>query len=415
MPYPRDKRQMNRYAGAFLLSLLVTSLFAFPNPSFSQDILKIVDSLEKVFPDKEKEKYSYQDWMDKFKLAGKFLKEIELERRDLKLALAVGFNGNRAGEDNNFHKLDVAANIRRGGYPNQLRFIAETSVLYEDNALREDVRTMLVNYDYHVLPSLETYGFVERFSNSYMSIQQRYEIGVGLKYGFELFGLSSKKAKQVNSYKNNSKSYKEFKDYIEKSLTRKNSKAEKDALLKQLEEIKIKEEEILTYTKKEYSRLALGLATSFFIELEQAELETIVTDQNNIEDTAETNSTQKFYESDQFLRWSIRPSVTIRITEHLILDGMVYWKYRVVEPVQPNGDLDFRRDVILKATLAIPKTTGWADKVSLIFEYRQHFDNIPPFLSKDSVNEYLEEGKDLSPIPAERRHHQFKFMINVKF
>ena len=45
--------------------------------------------------------------MDKFKLTGKFLKEMESERRDLKLELAAGFIGNRAGENNNFHKLEI--------------------------------------------------------------------------------------------------------------------------------------------------------------------------------------------------------------------------------------------------------------------------------------------------------------------
>jgi hypothetical protein len=414
MPNPRYRKQINRYGSTILSFILITSFLALPSSIHSQDVLKIVDTLEKVLPDKEKEKESYRKWMDEFKLAGKFIKEMEAERRDLKLELAAGFNGNRAGENNNFHKLDVAAKIRRGGYPHQLRFVAETSVLYEDNSLREDVRTMLINYDYHVLPSLETFGFVERFSNSYMSIKQRYEIGIGIKYELELLGLVKKKC-EVDSFEEKSKTYSKLENYIKNTLSKKKPDADIKPLLEQVIELKKEAQDILNYTKKEYSKLELGMATSLFVELEQAELETEIADPNMDEDTEVTISTEKFHESDQFLRWSIRPSLLYRPTEFLVLEGLVYWKYRLDDPVRQNGDLDFRRDLILKATLAMPKTAGWADKASLTFEYRQQYDNIPPSLSIDVVNSYLEEGRILSPITAQKWHHQFKFMINLKF
>ena len=184
-----------------LLSIFIVVIFILHTSLYAQDNIKIAETLEKVLPDKtKKNKKLYDDWGDNFIKALKFLKAAEKERRALDLLVELGFNGNKAGRENNLYKLNVGTEVRKGGFRNEFRFKAETSILYEDDTLKENVTTTLVNYDYYLLPFLETYGFIERFSNSYLSIHQRYEIGLGFKLERE-FGTTRKKSKELANYK----------------------------------------------------------------------------------------------------------------------------------------------------------------------------------------------------------------------
>jgi len=400
-----------------LLSIFIVVIFILHTSLNAQDNIKIAETLEKVLPDKEKKENEklYDDWGDNFIKALKFLKAAEEERRALDLSVELGFNGNKAGGENNLYKLNIGTEVRKGGFRNEFRFKAETSILYEDDELKENVTTMLVNYDYYLLPFLETYGFVERFSNSYLSIQQRYEIGIGFKLERE-FGTTRKKNKELAKYnKESSGAYKKFKEYIKKLPVDKKTSEEKKYLYKQLDELESGEKDVLKFFKKKYAKFAAGIAMSIFAELERAELKTTVTEIDEPNGNQGTILTKEFYPSDQLLRGTIRPSVTYRPTEYLTLDGMIYYKFRLDPPRKINNNWDYRIDGLLRAKVKMLAVSGWAKKVSLIFEYRYHYDNIPPELSVDIINEYKVMGKELTPVEAEKNHHEFIFKLNVQF
>jgi hypothetical protein len=106
--------------------------------------------------------------------------KLEDERTGLSGSVSFGFSGNSAGEGNSEGKGNVEVSLRAGTYPSELSVSFGADLNFAKDQLEDDVTRMLATYD-RILPSgnTEVYAFVERFSDSFMSIDQRYEIGVG--------------------------------------------------------------------------------------------------------------------------------------------------------------------------------------------------------------------------------------------
>lgn len=95
-------------------------------------------------------------------------------------------------EPKELSKLNLNSSVSKGFFPNELTFITDSSFQLEDGAVTENVTKLLLNYEYYVQPWIEGYVFVERFSDSYLSIQQRYEIGTGVKLETDSLALFHK-------------------------------------------------------------------------------------------------------------------------------------------------------------------------------------------------------------------------------
>jgi hypothetical protein len=389
---------------------IVTAFLVFHGYSQAEEFIKTADFLKTMIPKKEQNKELYLDWGDKFLESVDFLKNQEQKQRRLDLSVDIGFSGNRTDKEN-LYKLDVGANIKGGRYPHEFRFNAETSVQYKDDVLQEDITTTLVNYDYNIFPWLETYGFAERFSNSYLSIDQRYEIGMGLKVG-KMWGLTTGIKQKLDDFKD---SFSEFKNHIEKQSAYKKSPAYKKSIDAQLKEFCDGAKKVKSYLKKEHAKFEADIGISLFVELERAEFEATAKEKTEANGTEEKTTTEKFYPTDQMVRLSIRPSLTWRITDDLSLFGLVYWKVRLDEARKANGDFDFRRDSLLRAQLKLPGESGWAKNLSLIFEYRQHYDNIPPELTAAMCEEVGLDIKGIEQATAQKIHHYVRFVLNVQF
>ncbi|HEX9901858.1 MAG TPA: hypothetical protein VGB72_03240 [Acidobacteriota bacterium] len=89
-------------------------------------------------------------------------------------------------EPKELSRLNLNSSISKGFYPNEVTFITDSNFQLEDGAIKENVTKLLLNYEYFLLHWLEGYVFVERFSDSYLSIQQRYEVGTGVKLEAEI-------------------------------------------------------------------------------------------------------------------------------------------------------------------------------------------------------------------------------------
>jgi hypothetical protein len=100
--------------------------------------------------------------------------------------LVPGSNLNLEREPKELSKLNLNSSVSKGFYPNELTFITDSNFQLEDGAVKENVTKLLLNYEYFLRQWLEGYLFVERFSDSYLSIQQRYEIGTGIKLEAEI-------------------------------------------------------------------------------------------------------------------------------------------------------------------------------------------------------------------------------------
>jgi hypothetical protein len=77
--------------------------------------------------------------------------------------------------------VNVDARANRGIYPDELDFRFSSLVEVQDGDFKEYVSAMQLSYERYILPSVELFGFFERFSDAFLHLDQRYEVGLGMK------------------------------------------------------------------------------------------------------------------------------------------------------------------------------------------------------------------------------------------
>lgn len=419
--------------------LLVTVLLLLSTPVFADNILEVYKKLEKELPKEDSPHYG--EWVNRFKEAGKFFKFLSTKDEELNrfnISVGAGFKGDRAGEKELF-KLDIESEISKGIYPNEFRFKAGATTQLKNDTLQEDVTRLMVNYDHHFKPWLQVYGFVERFSNSYLSIQQRYETGGGISFELDLLNttkkinneldtIGNKSEKDYKKYRNiyenmTEKVYKKFRDYLDNlddSPPHKKLMIDTKLLRSKLEDLEKEEKRIKQAFKKKHAKLSVGLAMTLFSELERAKIEAFfdeIKEENGEQVIQEaTEPTPILLDEEQKFRFVLRPSVVIRPTDDLTLMGYKYFKCPLGSPYKNGGKRDYRTDALIRAELVLKKDAGWANKVSLIIEYQRHYDNSPPRLPQSIIDDYENAVKILRGEGiAENTHEEFKFALKISF
>jgi hypothetical protein len=274
------------------------------------------------------------------------LKKEEDRRNAWSLAVEGSFTSDEA-EDKTTADLNTKVDMTRGEYPQQFRFIIESRIRLRDDKFEDDVTAFLLNYDYYVHRFAETYAFVERFSDNYMDIKQRFEIGIGFKIELtELFGQTP----LLGLFDN--------KD----TVLVKRLAPPKALNSEEMDSLEHYRETALISIRKRDARLRASIALSFFRELEQAEI--------GGKDTT--------LPSEERFRFVLRPLVKIGITKHFDIGGHCYLKLPAFEPRKKNGDWDYRVDAQCYAKLTLSEGRYGNDKVSLNVRYDIRFDNTPP-------------------------------------
>lgn len=359
--------------------------------------LKIVQTKIENFAADKKTIASYLANIKKMKAAG-----AELSKPSI--SIETGFNGDTAG-DSSIYNLAIGAVLDYTSYPNEFRFQASSKVQSQDKKMNENVTNLLVNYDHYILPWLEIYGFAQRFSDTYMSIQQRYDIGTGFKLECNL--PASRQAKdKISEYDSICQSLEDFGKAKLRSLGTDEDRKKLDDNIRDLVQIAKKYKE--SY-KKKYTSMELSLAFSIFAGMEQADLEVMVPEKVN--DEIIMNTKKISLEADQRLMFSVRPKVIFRPLEHVTFRGYIYIKYPMNGVLYVNGRRDLRKDLYASLEVGMPESSKWVNKLSFIIEYQWHYDSVPPSIQGDDLIVYnLTE-----PVFAKDTHQEFVFKLAIKF
>jgi hypothetical protein len=99
----------------------------------------------------------------------------------------AGSSESAAQNDPSRYQLNLGLNLRRGTYPGEFKFDAGLNVTLEGSALKQSVREILVAYDHWLTRWVEGFVFGSQFTDSYMRIDQRYEVGTGVFVGGYFF------------------------------------------------------------------------------------------------------------------------------------------------------------------------------------------------------------------------------------
>ena len=405
------KVQAQRRAGilVLVLSALWVPAFGRALTAEAEDIFTLTDKLAKALP--EKGSGHYGDWVEQFKLAGRLLGDKKKELNQLDLTLAAGFSGDRAG-DQSLYKLSVDAGVNKGVYPRTLRFRAGTSVQHKNNTPQDNVTTLVLNFDYYFAPGFETYAFIERFSDTFLSIKERYEVGGGVKLELNLFDTpadTETRGKRETIREGGARSLREYEAYLDRLDQAGDRRVDTRSLRALLETYRSERQDILAGLRQKESMLSLGLALSVFSEMEAAEISAYVLDQGK-------STSEKFsLDAAQRFRIVVRPNVAFRPLDTLTFKGHIYLKYPLGAPVRSEGRLDYRTDSLLSMELKLPTDPDWGKKVSLIWEFQRHFENVPPRIPQTIIDDSLAAGRIIDPVVAEGTHDIYVFKVSVTF
>ncbi|MGB9005714.1 MAG: hypothetical protein WCB96_08325 [Candidatus Aminicenantales bacterium] len=106
------------------------------------------------------------------------------------LSISAGLTSDSGGGALGFFKdpleffkglVTVGVKVDRGIYPDELGFNFKSQMEVQKTGLKEYVSAMTLSYERYLCKYFEVFGFFERFANSYLHLNQRYEIGVGAK------------------------------------------------------------------------------------------------------------------------------------------------------------------------------------------------------------------------------------------
>lgn len=265
-------------------------------------------------------------------LAGQFAKFTEgLAAPSFKFG--VESNALQAGRSQLF-ELKTNLLFAVGEYPMQGKAEASTRVRSESRgaSLDEEVARLLVTLDYHPVQAVEVFAFAERFSDDYLGIQRRLETGIGFKLESDSPMLTPEGSRFRRLFLAAKGDPDPATGEVEKAFDRMSEAAQAGlgdkTLVEKLREI-CAAPRVLEGISKLKSRFSVGISFALFSELEQAEIKTTLLDSLS---TVVAPERAYLLDPTQRFRYSIRPSVRLRLTDEV----EVWGKYYLKQPLGPN-------------------------------------------------------------------------------
>jgi len=375
---------------------------------------------EKIKDDLEKAKC--RNLNDFSEALSKFMK-IKNEVEHTSISVEAGYNGDICSHDQR-QLINLSTSINKEIYPIAFRFKAGTVFSSKGNQSQDQVTTFLVNLDYNVEPWLKTYGFVERFTDTFMNIKERYETGVGVKFELDILD-PAKETNKTNVKLGEDKEFIENNLLIEIELLKGAlSCAETQQCMKEagidvktigefLESVKDEADKLKHACKKQRTKINLGLAITAMSEMEQAA--DLISDVLDIKTKQKIDTLNYFFNPTQRYRIVFRPSILYKINDYLSLYYYTYFKEPLGRPVYDNGKRDWRSDSLFDAKIDLLKNTSWGGEASVILEYQRSYDNAPPHISSQKINELIGIGETINRTSADKRHDIILIKIGVKF
>jgi hypothetical protein len=327
-------------------------------------------------------------------------------------ALEASLSASGCFDDGRYNSgaVDVQADVNRSSYPHELRFRASSKFLFSPTVVQNELTSTLLNYDHHLSEHLEVYGFIERFSDSFMSIKQRYESGVGFKLEFDTRPRAERRrdASEDLIASRTLEEYPDLERYFEECI--KSSTLipdDKDAILEGARILSTEHRYVTIARLKKQSPFSWGIAFSLLSEVEQAEINTDTVD-------PETQKTiNVILNPSQFFRLTVRPSFTWRFSKAASLNSQLYWKgsLRKAGVFFTDSRLDLRSEMKFN----VAKDFIWGGPASVSIDYQFHYDWMPPAIPEDQVRNYSDRDIILKYTSGGNYHHYVAVRFNIKF
>ena len=340
------------------------------------------------------------------------LRMEEDRQRALKADILFGLSGDEAG-DRSLYKLNTGISLSRGDFPSELAVVSRLGMQLRNGVLQEDVTTLQITYDYHASNNLQYFAFAERFTDSFLSIQQRYEIGFGARIAKHIGAQGGGRAiaTSVEAVQTALGSMRG------PSTTTAANPAQLTAI--DLTRFDAAVDELQHSVRDRDSRLVIGLAASVFAEIERADLDVI-----SVPEPAtlpiDSVAARLSLPSEQRYRLSLRPTILWRPATALRVRVFPYFKLPLDQPrrvVAANGEerLDYRRDIFSELAWSLQQSQTGLENVEFVLTYNHHFDNVPPRLTPAMIAAELGRGRVFTNTEAEGSHRLVSLALRLRW
>jgi hypothetical protein len=345
-----------------------------------------------------------------------FLRTEEDRQRAIRGNVTFGMTGDSSGPRSLF-KMNTGIALSRGTYPAEFTVDTFLSLQLANGQVQEDVTSLKISYDYHTTKWLQYFAFAERFSDNFLSISQRYEVGFGARLGVS-FG-------RIGDWRETDRQFANFR----RNLPGVRAVAAKLPAVAQLrlqptalfDEQRFENmlDNFDQMVRDRQERLFLGIAASVFTEVEQAAIDATSTPISPAAGQAPVR-VKTFLDGSHRYRLNVRPTIRFRATPQVSFRIYPYMKLPIDGPrhvTLPNGErrLDYRRDVLSDMTWSLrPDETG-LEGVDFIFTFNHFFDNAPPMLPQRVIDDAAAAGRVFDRLIAEEGHRFVSMSLRVRW
>lgn len=354
-----------------------------------------------------------------------FLREEEQRQQALKAEISFGLSGDEAGNRSLF-KLNTGIGLSRGVFPSEVSVVARLFLQVRDGQLQEDVTSLQLTYDYHASHTVQYFAFAERFTDSFMSIQQRYEIGFGARMGWQ-FG-------QVGNWRDTEQAFAAVRSGLDQlapqlgTLRPGGGAAATDpagappaVTPADLAAFRSAMSNLHHSLEDRQVRLLVGIAASIFAEIENPSHDvTSVPGAALPGDLSDASTRRIALGSEQRFRVSVRPTIKFRPIPEVQIVVFPYFKLPLDGPRRVTGAdgvrrLDYRRDVLSEMTWSIRREQTGLESVEFVATLNHFFDNVPPRVPDALVEETLAAGRRIVNPQAERSHRVVAMSLRMRW
>jgi hypothetical protein len=289
------------------------------------------------------------------------LNDLNLKLNGIKPKVVFGFNGNSSNSSNKYIFIS-GISLDYGRFPSELNLKLTTETQLKNGVTDDKISELFISYDHHPKlkkaenrSNLEDFVFVSRYSDDYLGIDEKYELGVGI-----VINYWSKKHLTETGSKNYS-SIKRLSAY-EPSQTLKNNWKHKEEL-ENLEQSNI----------KKYSRLRFAFLLGFFYELEK------IAFKDSIPTASGKVPYQCNFDGTAQLKWEIRPTMKINFSDEFSLDLKCYFKMPFPGKFLNTVEFDTIADTRFDCFIDFPITLTYKvnKNMELGINYRLMYNNAP--------------------------------------
>lgn len=347
-----------------------------------------------------------------------FLRAEEDRQRAIKGTVTFGLSGDESGPRSLF-KLNTGISLSRGVFPSELTVDSFLGLQLANGQVQEDVTSLKLSYDYHTTRQLEYFAFAERFSDNFLSIQQRYEVGFGARLGFD-FGRVGDWRDTDRHFANLQKSLPGIRAMATGLPQPVQARLQTTGVL-DADRFATSIDNLEHMVRDRQTRLFVGLAASLFAEIEHAAIDVVASPTSPAANGPQTPVRSKVtLDGVQRYRLNIRPTIRLRPLREVLLRVYPYVKLPLDGPryvVLPDGRrrLDYRRDFLSEMTWSIrPEETG-LESVDFVLTFNHFFDNVPPILPPQAVADAAVAGRVFDRVIAEEGHRFVSMALRVRW